>query len=836
MPAYQIETRGALDGVTPLVLPSQLPSPSDGGVIKLDAGALGLGRIDLSALAGCPGAPIWVRSFHIELADGTRASRTDIILPRTLKRQALAPVVASPADDLLMRPFILNPQGVVPEGSVLELLCDDTGPEFTGSPAVGPHFIYLDIVPLTSDSMMTLAQEMTSAADTRLLAVGDCMLSSQQAPATDTEIVGEWQDPRSRTSSPSGQLVSAELSIGEAPASGESMQIQVTGEYEGTSTLLAQTTIDDSFSSNSRSEIPIIIPNNELFHGARIRVTRSYTAGGAPTPMTQTVIKVRTAPVVPAELVGEGVPNAITVSLPPMSAESSEPVMRDMGRSGAHIIGHHWLLGTTHYVYYTLDGAGFDPGGTDANGESYSTALAGLTGIEVPLGPGNHDSPAVAAATAPELTAAGFPSTAVGGAVEITGATSASPGAIDFDSAGPVGLLGMQNAFRAGTSSFTGSSLRGSQLDPADLPAAPFIVTGGRISVGNVHVVQATMAVYQGGVGGDFETATLLGVIGTTSGSDTVTQLYVSSPEPFVVDPANGPVWLMIMDSGGGWEAPADSVGTAAGTSSNYLVTGGDGIWTVSGGVSSSDPADFPATLGATGTSFAFFPSIAISFVTQDDFQNDMQVVGRIGTREQDASLFTGVSNLTLVVGNSFDTPTTLGMSVQTGGVNYSAHVLGSDYRLSLAVGGAAVNDFSGSAWYDIGAAGDGTADTGWVDVEPPGLVSIPPSSRVWICIHHTETPGGGADTELAFDAGPPNIYGPDTNPAAYYNGNTSESEYDDGSLGGVPPSTNIEFDEAVPQVPIDGQTVTPNGFLYNNDNNVGVRMRYTILGFAVAA
>jgi hypothetical protein len=836
MPAYQIETRGALDGVTPLVLPTELPAPSDGGVIKIDAGGLGLGRIDLSALAGCPGAPVWVRAFHIELGDGTRASRTEVILPRTQKRQALAPIVSSPADELLMRPFILNPQGVVPEGSMLELLSDDTGPEFAGAPAVGPHFIYLDIVPLTNDEMMTLAQDMTAVADTQLSAIGDCMISSQQVAASSSEIVGEWLDPRSRTTSASGQIISAEVAIGDAPAAGETMQIQVSGEFEGVSTLLAQTTIDDSFSANSRTEIPIILPNNELFHGTRIRVTRSYTAGGGPTPLSQTVIKVRASSVVPGELAGEGIPNAITISLPPMSSESSEPVMRDMGRAGTHIMGHYWLVSTTHYVYYTIDGVGFDPGGNDANGQPYSTGLAGRTGIEVALGAGNHDETAVAAATALALTAAGFPSTAVGGAVEVTGAGSASAGTTDFDSAGAVGVLGMQNAFRGGTSSFTGSSLRGAQLDPASLPADPFIVTGGRMSVSNVHVVQATMAMYQGGVAGDFETATRLGIIGTTSGSATDTQLYVESPEPFVVDPANGPIWLMVMDSGGGWEAPADAVGSGAGTSSDYLVTGGDGIWTVTGGPSSSDPADFPASLAAVASSFPFFPSMAISFITQDDFQNNMRVVGRIGTREQDASLFTGTSAATLAVGNSFDGPATLGMSVENASVNYNAHVLGSDYRLSLLVGGAAFNDFSGAAWYDIGAAGAGGVATGWVDREPPGTIAIPPSSRIWIGIHHTETPGGGADTVLAFDAGNPDVYGPDTNPAAYYNGNTSESEFDDGSLGGIPPSTNVEFDEAVPQVPVDGQTLTPNGFLYNNDNNVGVRMRYTVLGFAVSA
>ncbi len=82
----------------------------------------------------------------------------------------------------------------------------------------------------------------------------------------------------------------------------------------------------------------------------------------------------------------------------------------------------------------------------------------------------------------------------------------------------------------------------------------------------------------------------------------------------------------------------------------------------------------------------------------------------------------------------------------------------------------------------------------------------------------------------LAYDAGAPDQFGPPQDPAAFYNGNTSESEADDGTLGGTP-TTNVQFDPSLPQVSPDGTTLTPNGTIYNNSNNVGVRMRFEIPG-----
>ena len=53
----------------------------------------------------------------------------------------------------------------------------------------------------------------------------------------------------------------------------------------------------------------------------------------------------------------------------------------------------------------------------------------------------------------------------------------------------------------------------------------------------------------------------------------------------------------------------------------------------------------------------------------------------------------------------------------------------------------------------------------------------------------------------------------------------------DDGFLGGTP-STNVTFNPAVAQA---AGAVTPDGTNYNNNNNVGARARWAVLGFAVA-
>ena len=517
---------------------------------------------------------------------------------------------------------------------------------------------------------------------------------------------------------------------------------------------------------------------------------------------------------------------SVRVTMPPASLESSEESMRDRGQVGADLTGHYWLLGEEHYVWYRHGGFGWDPADHDA-------ALDGLTGIEVTLAASNRTAAQVATATATAIDAVdGLGATADGDDVVVTGTDTASASTRTVDTAGECGLRGMQT-YNLSTLSpyYPNGATSGALFDAADMPTDPVVITGMRVTVGDAHSVQLTVALYQGGATDtSFDGATLLGVVGTTSGSDTLTNLYIECPEPFEVDFTAGRVWCLWMhDSGAGYTAPyplsssADPIHVAARDTSNWVVASANVTREINTVTMSSDPADWPASLGVVTGQTVGMPPIAISFVTVDEFQCDMRVAGRIGTRATAASLI-GTSSFTLLVGNSFTTPDKLGMTVLDGQVAYNAHDAASHYRISLAVGGTADDDFSGATFYDVGLAD--AAGTGWVTVTPTaGSIAIPETERIFLTVHHT----AGASS-LRFDALTPDAYGPPSNPAAYYNGNTTESEYDDGTLGGAA-TTNVSFDE---NDALSG-VVSPDGDLYNNDNSPGVRIRYEIPGFEVA-
>ena len=505
-----------------------------------------------------------------------------------------------------------------------------------------------------------------------------------------------------------------------------------------------------------------------------------------------------------------------TINFGPINDGFSEEILRDIGRVGSEIVGHYFILDDTYYVWYRHDGIGFDP-------QIAAVELVGMTGIRVDLPAGNVADTAVATATAAAIDGVGsYTAIAVGVAVTIGECTTVSSGDTDWESAAEAGVLGTPDNRLLGFNSFQSATLRACELDVSSR-SVPFILTGCRLAIGDTHDGQLVMAIYQGGVTGDFETASLLGYLGSTTGSDIETWGYIGSQDGVLVNPASGVVWVAWAHDVGDFEMPFTASGQSNAVGSDFVITGGDASFPVSGGAAFSTSAGFPATLGAMGAGEAGIPSFLLSFVDVG-WHSNMVPAARIGTREQDASLFTGTSGAPLLVGNSFATPDNLGMEVRTAGINYATHSSGSDYRLALATGGTADNDFNAAVWQDIGQT-SGTA-TGWNDIVAPSGVSIAGSSRIFITIEFD----GVGGSELAFDADGPGAYGdPNNNPAAYYNGNTSESEVDDGSLGGTP-STNVDFD---PSTPITGAQ-TFDGTIYNNDNNVGVRMVYHVPGFEI--
>jgi len=509
-----------------------------------------------------------------------------------------------------------------------------------------------------------------------------------------------------------------------------------------------------------------------------------------------------------------------TIDFGPINEEFSEEIARDLGRMGSQIVGHHFILDSTYYVWYRHGSAGFDPGTS-----GYAAELSGLTGIQVTLPAGNVTAAAVATATASAIDGVGsYTAVATGGSITVQELTTVAAGGTSYSASGAAGVFGNLDNRMIGLNSFSGATLRASQFDLTRLPATPFIITGLRLGIGDTHAGQCAIAIYQGGpADGDYNTATLLGTIGSTTGSGTDEEQFIVCTDGVLVDPSAGRLWVAWAHQAGAFEMSFTWGSQPQASDVDYLLTGGQGSHVMTAGTSFSDVASFPGTLGSVAASELGIPSFMFSYVSTT-FHSDMTPVGRIGTREQDGSLFLGASSAPLLVGNSFTTPNLLGMEVLSASVNYDTHVSGSDYRLEIATGGTADNNFNGAVWQDIGQT-TGTS-LGWVDVDAPSGVSIAPSSRVFITIEFD----GGASA-LAFDDDTaPGAYGDQNiNPAAYYNGGSTESEVDDGSLGGTA-TTTVDFD---PSTALVG-TQTFDGTIYNNGNHVGVRMLYHIPGFVI--
>lgn len=522
-----------------------------------------------------------------------------------------------------------------------------------------------------------------------------------------------------------------------------------------------------------------------------------------------------------------------TFSMPAMSRLSSEESMRDQGLSGLNFTGHRILLGTDRFVYFVgIEGSGsFNPG-------DFDSSLVGRSGIEVIVPAGNQSRSAMATLAAAAINADGrYTATPAGVNVTVFGTSSVAFGSVDYDTGG-YGLRGCQySRALVGGPYFDSAQLRGARLDLTALPANPFVVTGMRYVQGDVHAAQVPVALYQGGTGaGDFENATLLGVIGVSSGSATDTVLYSPCPTPFLVDPSAGNLWVMWMHDAGDVTMPFPGVGTGAQTTSDYALSGGNGIFISAAGPSSSDPADFPATAPAIGGgTFASIPTFALSYVEADAMPSNMVPQYRFGTRQNNTAVFAGVSALPLFVGDSYTNPDVEGLELIQFSIAYDTHVLNSNYRASYCEGGTADANYSTASYTDVGIPGEGGTATGWVDRDLPTPIPMAPAVRSWLTIHFD---GSGSALAFVDDTDVPNTYSPPDNPAPFINDGVggitqaSECEVDDGSLGGTP-TTNYTYDPALTQ---SDPLPVPNGTIYTNNNFVGVRALARVGGASIAA
>ncbi len=301
MPTSQIQVRGLPDGSTPFVLPEPIPVATEVELIKIDAGVgVDVGTFDLAALS-TPDVPVWIRAFHIELAALTLASRSQFDIQGLREPQLLAPINSVASGALLLRPFVLNPNGIAPVGTILEVLTDSVGADFGGAPVAGPHFIYMDLVPLVLDNDVLLAQDMEAFSDAKRRAEGEIYESFQGVAASAAGGVGLWISPLGGDVSFNAQTGHLQLVcgvVGTPPDSGESMTIIVQKVFGAAMAVtMATITIDDAFIAGQTFEIPLTNNNIDLLTGSQIRIVRTYVAGGAPAPMADTTVRLQIVPV-----------------------------------------------------------------------------------------------------------------------------------------------------------------------------------------------------------------------------------------------------------------------------------------------------------------------------------------------------------------------------------------------------------------------------------------------------------------------------------------------------------------------------------------------------------
>lgn len=299
MPAFQIQVQGALDGATAFAIPATLPAPANGGVIKIDAGvAVAVGTFDLNALIRSFNVPVWIRALHTEFAPLTRAARFRLTNPGSRTPDQLLPDLESATAAPLMRPYVLTPGCIAPAGSLLTVLTDDTNDTFGGAPVAGPHFVYLDLEPIRDDAQMGLIQDMGAFASAKAKAEGEVMESFQAVAASLTTELGIVSPPRNDASG-AMMLQSIRITNGAVAAAGESLVVTVNRITVGTGAVVAlgTFTIDATVPANSISLGALNQSLNLLTAGDRIQVVRTYTAGGGPTPMTNTLVRVALAPV-----------------------------------------------------------------------------------------------------------------------------------------------------------------------------------------------------------------------------------------------------------------------------------------------------------------------------------------------------------------------------------------------------------------------------------------------------------------------------------------------------------------------------------------------------------
>jgi hypothetical protein len=534
----------------------------------------------------------------------------------------------------------------------------------------------------------------------------------------------------------------------------------------------------------------------------------------------------------PVDDAEEDITETLDLTFPAVAFLTDEGVHRQ-GIAGSTALGDFvaipWLAGGGEYFFATHDNGagrfvGVDPG-------AFEAALAGFTGHEVQLASGQRTAAQVA--TAFEAVMAGvYASSIIASATvtiedEIDAAAAFTGGSYDAAGGGAItntvprigGIRGFTHSTQ--NASFTATTAA-SRLRASDLPAGLFRVIGFRIKWGTSHTGQQQVAVYQGGSGFDYQGATLLGRLGVTTGSATSAWVDVlcGPNECIEVDPANGSVWVCWM--GDGATAPFaffSSTGVGVGAAAHFehdTAASNNAIWTLGGTPPTGSGGTFPGALPARGAASAFKPAIQL-IIQEAPYKGDWLWKSRIGYLASSAlaqsSAMTGV-----FTSNAYTSPNATGVAMDRVFVNYSAHDAGEQFRIEVWEGGT--NDTTIAAATRVWDAGQtsGTA-TGWVGIVDAGSHPITPNTRMWISVK-----ANTGNSSLAYGGGGAG-YTAATTPAAFYRGNTTESEY-------VSPDAGFSHDPSV----ATPTPFAPVGSNINNNNSTGLYAIVKIPGFSMVA
>lgn len=461
-----------------------------------------------------------------------------------------------------------------------------------------------------------------------------------------------------------------------------------------------------------------------------------------------------------------------TFTAQPASFDDRQSAWRQ-GLLGATSWGRYWRIPTAadpnvgDYVYFTMDGAGVDPG-------NHVAELSGYTGHVVDLTGPQASAATVAAAARAQVTISGL---TIGG----TGADFSVTGSIGTASVG-----GMHGATELGAG---GTRRRTPQYNTTALSGRigqSFTWGGGTVlptALGcylNTATTDVRIALYSGGTAGaGGHTSAALVAEGVIPGGGSPGWRWIEIVPAEVSAITNGTVLRLVMKSNGlsepGYIGTGDPVGTDYAANLEVYDT------------MSTDPAvAFPATLAAetADTTNAVYLLAAVQYRSADGTAS--QWTTRWGVQVSDPTTLAQTSSLTspdpggaeLYMGAN--PPPVLGLELDSWAVAWgTAH--GAQPRIIVSQGGTVGNAAGSTILYQ--AQTTGTATQAWGEYAIPGNVAVSDLS-----VLHWGVKNNTASVNFRYAANVDRVQAdPDDNPTDFVDASEYEIFNSVDGLGGTP-------------------------------------------------